>query len=109
MSYENEVQQAWRRLGPLGERETCEIARNADTQIAALRAELERKDAALKDFAAAWREVAHRSGVKLEAWEDDEYILSAPERGPCGMTIHRRHATVLNAALQPKEPPCQTA
>lgn len=63
MSYENEMKQAFRQLGPLGEREACEIAATADAEITALKqrvAELKRKlEAALKvtsclhDFATA--------------------------------------------------------
>lgn len=41
MSYENEVRKAWRQFGSLGEREACEIARNADRRIAELEAHLE--------------------------------------------------------------------
>lgn len=55
MSYENEMKQAFRQLGPLGEREACEIAATADAEITALKqrvAELERELEAARNVCA---------------------------------------------------------
>lgn len=139
MSYENEVQQAWRQLGPLGEREACEIVRKADVQIAALTerlriveaerdasaqqfraelqqmsdsgykmrdeyesklsdlcAELQRKDAALKE-ACAIADRAIRAGYQASGGAIVQKDLGRDELEKCRCD--------LNAAIQPKDKP----
>lgn len=81
MSYENEMKQAFRQLGPLGEREACEIAATADAEIAALKqrvAELERELAAARKEAnvAAKKIVAALDkrwpNLNIEGWDNEE-------------------------------------
>ena len=98
-------------LRPSGEvAHTCVARDPADTgtsregdpyaEIAALRAELERKDAALKEL------------CKDEPLVEPEWIES-DNHGDIrsnASDITRWHlAKIARAALQPKEPPCQTA
>lgn len=49
----------------------------------------------------AIQELFRQSGIRLELWEDGEYVLVTPEKGVCGGTIGSASAKLIKRILVP--------